>query len=102
MPTILLLSAFDTKGPEYDYLLHQIKAQGCSTLTMNVGVMGTTQLFPVNIEADQVARAAGADLAALRRNKDRGEGMKAMSAGAAVLVKRLCDEKRFDAIIGMG
>ena len=102
MPTILLLGAFDTKAPEYDYLLHQIEAQGCSTLTLNVGVMGTTQLFPVIIEADQVARAAGADLATLRRNKDRGEAMKTMSAGAATLVKQLFAEKRFDAIIGMG
>jgi uncharacterized protein (UPF0261 family) len=102
MPTILLLGAFDTKAPEYAYLINQIKSQNCSTLTMNFGVMGTTTLFPVHIEADQVAHAAGADLATLRQNKDRGAAMKAMSTGAATLVKQLFDQKRFDAIIGMG
>src|SRR5688500_13290850 len=102
MPAVLVIGAFDTKGAEYDFLLRQVASQGCGVLTMNVGVMGTTDLFPVDVEADEVARAGGAELRALRAAKDRGEAMKAMTRGAAVVVRRLFDERRFDGIIGMG
>ena len=102
MPTVLVIGAFDTKGAEYDFLLRQVAPQGCGVLTMNVGVMGTTDLFPVDVEADEVARAGGAELGTLRAAKDRGEAMKAMSRGAAAVVRRLFDERRFDGIIGMG
>ena len=66
MATVLVIGAFDTKGAEYDFLLRQVASQGCGVLTMNVGVMGTTDLFPVDVEADEVARAGGAELRALR------------------------------------
>jgi uncharacterized protein (UPF0261 family) len=102
MPTVLLIGAFDTKGAEYDFLRQQIESQGCAVMAMNVGVMGTTELFPLHVEADEVARAGGADLSALRQAKDRGEAMKVMSRGAAVVVRSVFDEGRFDGIIGMG
>ncbi|MEW6360221.1 MAG: Tm-1-like ATP-binding domain-containing protein [Planctomycetota bacterium] len=100
--TILIIGAFDTKGKEYAFLRGQILAQGHNVLTMNTGVLGATDLFPVDIEADEVARAGGGDLAALRKKQDRGSAMKVMAAGAAVVAKRLFDEGRFDGVIGMG
>ena len=100
--SILMIGAFDTKGPDYAFLREQILARGHSVLAVNTGVLGTTELFPVDVEADRVARAGGGDLAALRQAKDRGEAMKVMSAGAPALVRQLHDEGRFDGIIGMG
>jgi uncharacterized protein (UPF0261 family) len=100
--TILMIGAFDTKGPEYAFLRERILAQGCAVLTVNTGVLGSTELFPVDVEADEVARAAGADLADLRERRDRGEAMKAMTAGAPVVARRLFNEGRFEGIIGMG
>ena len=100
--TILIVGAFDTKGPEYAFLRAQILAQRCGVVTMNIGVLGTTELFPVDIEADVVAKAGGGDLASLREAEDRGAAMKAMAAGAPVVVKRLYDDGRFDGVIGMG
>ena len=66
MPPIVLIGAFDTKGMEYAFLRDAILAQGGEVLTVNVGVLGSTTLFPVDIEADAVAGAAEGDLAALR------------------------------------
>jgi len=102
MPTILMIGAFDTKGPEYEFLRRQIVSRGCGDVTVNTGTLGTTDLFPVDVEADEVARAAGGDLAAVREKQDRGEAMKLMSAGAAAVVRRLYEQKKFDGVIGMG
>lgn len=100
--TILVIGAFDTKGAEFAFLRQQILAQGHRVLTVNAGVMGTTELFPVDVEAEVVAREGGAQLEGLRARKDRGEAMKAMSQGAALLVRQLYDQGRIDGIIGMG
>src|SRR5688572_15915999 len=102
MFTVLMVGAFDTKGAEYDYLRRQILAQGCDVLAVNTGPLGTTDLFPVLVEADEVARAGGSDLATLRARQDRGEAMRVMSAGAAGVALRLYDGGAFAGIIGMG
>ncbi|MHC4443708.1 MAG: Tm-1-like ATP-binding domain-containing protein [Planctomycetota bacterium] len=100
--TILMIGAFDTKGAEYAFLREQIISQGHSVLAVNTGVLGTTDLFPVEVEAEQVAQAGGGDLKVLREKKDRGQAMKIMSRGAPVVVRRLFEEGRFEGIIGMG
>ncbi len=100
--TILMIGAFDTKGPEYAFLREQILARGHKVLTLNTGILGSTNLFSVDVEAEQVARAGGGDLAVLRKKKDRGEAMKVMSIGAPAVVRSLYQEGRFDGIIGMG
>src|SRR5690606_13295068 len=99
---ILLLGAFDSKGHEYAFLRERILARGHEVVCLNVGVLGGTGLFPVDIEADEVAVAGGSSIVALRTAKDRGEAMKVMSAGAPVVVQRLYDQGAFDGIIGMG
>jgi len=97
-----MIGAFDTKGREYAFVRERILAQGYTVITMNTGVLDTTGLFSVDVEADEVAKAGGVDLAALRATKDRGEAMRIMAAGAPVVVKRLFDEGRFHGIFGMG
>ena len=100
--TILMIGAFDTKGAEYAFLRERILERGHTVVAVNTGVLATTERFPVDVEADEVARAGQGDLKALRERKDRGEAMKVMTAGAPVVVRSLYDEGRFDAIIGMG
>ena len=100
--TICMIGAFDTKGPEYDFLRQQIEQRAHRVLTVNTGVLGTTDRFKVDVEADEVAEAGGGDLAALRNSKDRGEAMKVMSDGAPMVARRLYDAGKFDGMIGMG
>jgi uncharacterized protein (UPF0261 family) len=100
--TILMIGAFDTKGAEYAFLREQMLARGHKVLAVNTGVLGSTDLFPIDVGAEEVAKAGGSDLKALRSKKDRGEAMKVMSAGAPVVVKSLYEKGRFDGIIGMG
>ena len=100
--TVAMIGAFDTKAAEYAFLRERIVAGGHDVLAINTGVLGGTDLFPVDVAADEVAAAGGGDLAKLRDKNDRGEAMKVMAAGAAALVRRLFDQGRFDGIIGMG
>lgn len=99
---IVLLGSFDTKGAEYAFLWDAILAQGGEVLAVNFGVLGSTDRFPVDIEADVVARAGGGDLGTLRNSGDRGAAMKTMAAGVAVVAKQLYDEGKLGGIIGMG
>jgi len=100
--TVAMIGAFDTKGGEYAFLREQILARGHEVLAINTGVFGTTDLFDVDVEADELVAAGGGDLGNLREKKDRGEAMKVLTAAAPLVVRRLYDEGRFDGIIGMG
>jgi len=97
-----MIGAFDTKGAEYAFLRRRILERGHAVLAVNTGVLASTDLFGVDVEAGEVATAGGGDLAALREKKDRGEAMKVMTAGARVLVASLYAEGRFAGLIGMG
>lgn len=99
---IVILGAFDTKAREYAFLRDAIVRQGSDVLTVNSGVLGCTDLFPVDIDADEVARAGGGDLAVLRKNQDRGQAMAVMAAGATAIARKLYDDGKLAGIIGVG
>ena len=100
--TVLLIGAFDVKAREYEYVRDLILANDCRVLTMNIGVMGRTGLFPIDIDNEQVAKAGGVHLAALQKANDRGAALKVMSKGAALLTDRAYREGRFDGVLAMG
>jgi uncharacterized protein (UPF0261 family) len=102
MKTICLIGAFDTKGEEYAFVREQILARGHKVFAINTGIMGSSNLFPVEVDAGDVAQAGGGSLVYLRERKDRGEAMKVMCAGAPVIVKALYDDRKIDGIVGMG
>lgn len=97
-----MLGCFDTKGEVFSFLRQCILAQGEPVVTLNTGVMGTTDSFPVDFEADQVAREAGLSITELRKEADRGHAVAVMGKGAAQIVARLVEEGRIKGAIGMG
>lgn len=100
--TILLIGAFDVKGEEYAFVRKLVEAQGCKILTMNFGSLGSTDLFPVDIDNAEVAKAGGEDINQLQKDRDRGKAMAVMGKGAAELTRKLYKESRFDGVLGMG
>ena len=100
--TVLLIGAFDSKGPEYAFVRDVVLANGLEVITVNTGVLGTTNLFPVDIEAAEVAQAAGISLEQIRKTGDRGQAMVAMAQGAEVMSGKMYEAGSFDAIFGMG
>jgi uncharacterized protein (UPF0261 family) len=100
--TICILGAFDTKGEDHAFLREEILKLGDRVLTVNIGVLGSTTLFPVDIEAKDVLNAAGFDLKEIRERRDKAEAMKAFDQSAPKLIRQLYEQGRFDGIIGMG
>jgi uncharacterized protein (UPF0261 family) len=98
---IAIFGALDTKGAEFAFLRDQIQSHGAMTLVVDIGVIGEPSFAP-DISAAEVARAAGADLAQLRAEHDRGQAMATMARGAAEIARQLHAEGRIDAAIGMG
>jgi uncharacterized protein (UPF0261 family) len=100
--TILLIGAFDTKGEEYAFVKEIIESKGHSVLLLHIGVFSPDPSIHPYVTNTEVAEAAGASIGDLQAGKDRGEAMRIMSAGAAVLVRQLFDEGKFDGAFGMG
>lgn len=99
---VVMLGAYDTKAVEYAYLRQRIVERGHAVLAINTGVLGETDLFPIDISAEQVAQAGGGKLSELRQSRDRGLAMKTMAQGAATILAKLWSEKKFNGAIGMG
>jgi len=102
LPYILMLGCFDTKAEVFNYLRERIRQAGERVLTMNTGTMGSTEDFPVDIEADAVAQAAGTTLNEIRQKADRGQAVAKMGEGAAKIIARLVAEGGLKGAVSMG
>ncbi|GHH82246.1 hypothetical protein GCM10018793_41600 [Streptomyces sulfonofaciens] len=99
MATVVLIGTMDTKGEEYAWIAERVRAHGADTVTVDVGPFSASD---ADVGPAEVARARGADLAALRRADDRGAAMEAMAAGAEAVVLALHAEGRLDAVLAVG
>jgi uncharacterized protein (UPF0261 family) len=100
MATVVLLGTLDTKGHEYEYLRDRLREQGVDVVLVDAGVF--EPLAEADIPHEEVAAAAGADVAVLADSGDRGLAVDAMGRGAAEVVRRLHEEGRLDGILSVG
>jgi len=101
MATIAVLGTLDSKGEEHAFVAGLIAARGHRPLLIDVGTGGPATVVP-DITREQVAAAAGIDLAALLARKDRGECVVAMTKAAPELVSQLAADGRIHGIISLG
>jgi uncharacterized protein (UPF0261 family) len=101
-PAILIIGCFDTKGEVFAHLRNEILKKGERILMVNAGVLGSTTLFPVDVEADLLAEKGGMSLQDLRKENDRALALSVMADGAAVLLHELYRKGSIKAAIGMG
>lgn len=101
MATVVLVGTLDTKRSEYEWLRGRVLSHDVDVLTVDAGVLGEPRTS-ADIGREDVARAAGVDLDALRRGEDRGKAVEAMARGAASVLTRLHSEERLDAVLGLG
>src|SRR5688572_24739782 len=100
MPTIAILGTMDTKGIEHGFVAEVIRQRGHKTVIIDVGSLGDPQIKP-DISRNEIAAAAGADLAALVAKRDRGEAVAAMSRGAPLVLSKLVAEGRIQGVISL-
>ena len=98
---VVIVGALDTKGEEFRFVKELIEARGLNTLVVDFGIMGEPRFAP-DVPRAEVAAAAGADLEHLRSGKVRDEAIQAMVDGLPLVVRRLYDAGKLDAILGMG
>ncbi|WP_420114145.1 Tm-1-like ATP-binding domain-containing protein [Pseudactinotalea sp.] len=98
---VVLVGSLDTKAAEYDLLRSELERAGVGTVLVDVGVLGTPGIRP-DVSSEEVARAAGANLASLAAHGDRGEAVATMARGAAHILTRLRQSDRVDGLMVAG
>lgn len=101
MKTIAVLGTLDTKGIEHAFVAECIRARGHAAILIDVGGQAEPQVH-ADISREEVAKAGGIDLPALRAKADRGAMVEAMAAAAPALLTRLADEGRIHGVISLG
>ena len=99
--TIYIIATADTKGEETAFLRDRIEAQGGTARVIDFSVMGDPSI-PVDISAAKVAKAGGANLAALRRSKKREEASAVMTRGMIALLTAELKQGALDGVVGLG
>jgi uncharacterized protein (UPF0261 family) len=102
MATVVLAGTLDTKGVEYEYLRSLLRERhGVEVVLIDVGILGTAEI-PADVSRAEVARAAGADIAALAAAADRGAAITTMAEGLVAVVLELHARGRLDGILAVG
>jgi uncharacterized protein (UPF0261 family) len=101
MTTVVLIGTLDTKGAECAFLRDRLRDGGVDVVVVDTGIGEHDHDF-ATIGADEVARAGGADLAALREARDRGSAVAAMAEGARATVLALRATKQCDGVLAAG
>lgn len=101
MATIAVLGTLDSKGEEHAFVAALIARHGHKPLLIDVGTGGEPTVKP-DITREEVAAAAGLDLAPLMAKKDRGACVVAMTRAAPALVAKLAAEGRIQGIVSLG
>ncbi|MFP6899605.1 MAG: Tm-1-like ATP-binding domain-containing protein [Opitutales bacterium] len=101
MATIAVLGTLDTKGEEHGYVADLIRSRGHEVLLIDTGTLEPPTIQP-DVSRQELADAAGADSSALATRRDRGESVKAMAEGAAIVVAKLVAERKIQGIVSLG
>lgn len=99
--TVLVIGTADTKADEMQFLRSCIEKVGLRAIMMDVGVLGAAR-FPVEIDHEEVARAAGTTIAGVIGAGDENKAMQLMSNGASSLARSLSDEGHIQGMIALG
>jgi uncharacterized protein (UPF0261 family) len=101
MTAVVLIGTLDTKGAECAFLRDRLHEGGVDVVVVDCGI-GEHASDLATIGAEEVMRAGGGDLAALRAAGDRGAAVSAMAEGARATVLALHATKRCDGVLAAG
>lgn len=99
--TALLIITLDTKGAEALFLKSVLERQGVDVLVMDTGIF-PSHCGEGDISRQEVALAGDRSIEQLLDAKDRGETIRTMMNGAAILTKSLYDKGKIHAVLSIG
>ena len=98
---LLIIATLDTKGREARHVRNCALKLGAHPIVMDIGVVGKPQLRP-DLSNRELAEAAGHDLQALVRIKDRPKSIMALQEGGRLIANRLLRDGKLDGVIALG
>lgn len=98
---IAVIASLDTKAEEVDFVKHELSNLGLASLVLDSGILGGpgTQ---ADIDRFTVARAGGADLDVLVRDRHSGRALSAMGAGLRQILYDEVAHGNISAVLGIG
>lgn len=100
-PTVLLIATLDTKIDEAEYILKCLEEMGIKTLILDPSVR-KRGIMKVAITPEDVARAAGTTLEAVRALGHEGKALNTMTEGSIACAKSLYEKTEINGIISLG
>jgi uncharacterized protein (UPF0261 family) len=98
---IAIIGTLDTKGPEVGYLRDEVIRRGGQPLVIDPGILGEPAIA-AGVTRQEVAQAAGIELAELVASGDKQLCQQTMIDGLVAVVTRLCVEGQVDGLVGVG
>ena len=104
--TVVIIGTLDTKGPEIKYLADKARHEGADipldVIVVDSGILDEAVGMVPDITRDEVARAAGTTLEAIRSASSRGAAVHRMSQGVRQVVLDLYRQGRCDGVASIG
>lgn len=101
MKTVYILATLDTKGLEAAFVRDQLARLKVPAQIVDTGCIGAPSV-EADIPREEVFKAAGTSLAAMREKNDRGEAVKMAAKGVSVLIRDLYDRGDVGGVLGLG
>jgi uncharacterized protein (UPF0261 family) len=98
---IAIIGALDTKQEDIKFIKDKIQERGYQVLTIDTSVLGESTLRPDVLAAD-IVQAGGMSLQQLRKKADRGRAIEVMCQGIPLIVSKLYEEGKINAVLGIG
>ncbi len=101
-PGIALIGTLDTKGAEIGYVRDRLRGLGARALVVDSGILGEADGIEPDVSRDEVARAGGHELEAIRAAGSRGAAVQLMLEGVRAVVLRAYGEGRVHGVLCLG
>jgi uncharacterized protein (UPF0261 family) len=101
-PRIALIATLDTKGAEIDYVAERVVAFGGVPTVIDAGILGEPTGNAPDVTREDVARAGGHELEALRSIGTRGAAVEGMCRGVRAVFLDLWAAGKLDGALCLG
>ncbi len=100
MKTLAIAGTFDSKGEEFLFIKKMAEQLNLKTFMIHTGVFEPA--FLPDVSNREIAAAAGADIDAIVKRKDRAQATEVLAKGMQLLLPKLFSEGKFDGILSCG
>lgn len=98
---LVLIGTLDTKGREIAFVRRLIAAAGVKTCVIDAGCLGEPAI-DADVGREEVFRAAGTSLEAVRDEGDRGNAVETAADGVTRIVAEIHAKGEVDGVLGLG